>query len=129
MLAAMRTAIALFLLLAGCAQLRDELQRAEQGYEEARYERANIWLDELEGDVGDMDQPMQARFYFLRGMTAYRLDHRTEALHYLALAKQRSGPRGDGLRREWRELLDSTMEELTPTGPTWHARSRAALEE
>lgn len=119
-------ALALALLLApACAALRDNLQRAEDSYEQARYDDALVWLDSLEDDAVDMETDMRARFYYLRGMTAYRLDQRNDALHYLALAREVAGDDARMLRPEWRESLERTLAELTPTEGTFRARTAA----
>lgn len=109
--------------LAACGQLRDELGRAESSYDEARYEDAIVWLDELEHDISRLDQPDRARFYYLRGMTALRLERRDEALHYLVLAREEAGESHAGLQDPWKETLRQSLEELTPAGATHHARS------
>ncbi|MGE0787730.1 MAG: hypothetical protein AB7S26_18790 [Sandaracinaceae bacterium] len=98
----------------GCAALSDDMRRAESSYETARYEDALIWLTDLEDDAPSMDLEMRARYFYLRGMTEYRLGHRTFALHYLAVAREVAGDQGDGLRPEWRQIMDRTLEELTP---------------
>ena len=114
------------LCLASCAALSDDLRRAEQAYEQAQYEDALVWLDDLEDDAPDMDVDQRARFYFLRGMTAYRLVQRNDALHYLALAREQAGEQGEGLRPEWRTSMDRTLTELMPTAPrSFYARSEA----
>lgn len=110
------------LCFAGCGQLREDLRKAEADYDAARYENALVWLDDLERDTPAMDEQMRARFYYLRGMTAYRLNRRTDALHYLALAREVAGERGNGLREQWRSALEGTLEELTPTTGTHVAR-------
>lgn len=110
------------LSLAACGQLREDLRKAEADYDAARYENALVWLDDLERDTPAMDEQMRARFYYLRGMTAYRLNRRTDALHYLALAREVAGEQGTGLREQWRSALEGTLEELTPTTATHVAR-------
>ena len=119
------TLVAWVVLVASCAQLREDLRKAEADYDAARYENAVVWLDDLERDTPSMDEQMRARFYYLRGMTAYRLNRRTEALHYLALAREVAGEQGVGLREQWRSTLEGTLEELTPTTATWVARPAA----
>ena len=109
-------------LAAGCGQLREDLRKAEADYDAARYENALVWLDDLERDAPSMDEQMRARFYYLRGMTAYRLNRRTDALHYLALAREVAGEGGTGLREQWRSALEGTLEELTPITATHVAR-------
>lgn len=101
---------------AGCAAVAQDMQRAEASYEEARYEDALVWLADLEDDAPSMDAPMRARYFYLRGMTEYRLGHRADALHYLAVAREVAGERGDGLRPEWQQIMARTLTELTPRG-------------
>ena len=121
MLAAVRW-IACCIVLLACAQLSDELLTVEAGYREARYEDVVAWLDDIERDLPDMEQPERARFYFLRGMSAHRLGDQDNALHYLALARETAGETGQGLREPWKEQLDATLAALTPTTATHHAR-------
>lgn len=112
-------ATAVFLLLGsalGCAAVRDDMQRAEVSYEAARYEDTLVWLRDLEDDAPAMDVEMRARYFYLRGMTEYRLGRRSDALHYLAIAREVAGDQGSGLRPEWRQIMDTTLAELTPRG-------------
>ena len=107
----------------GCAALRDDLSRAEQSYDQNRYDEALIWLVSLEDDTPDMDPDIRARFYYLRGMTAYRLGHRDDALHFLALTRELAGDENStALRPEWRESLARILTELTPTDGSFRAR-------
>jgi hypothetical protein len=105
---------------AGCAAVAEEMRRAEASYEQARYQNTLIWLTDLEDDAPGMDQEMRARYFYLRGMTEYRLGHRQNALHYLAVAREISGDQGAGLRPEWRQIMDTTLTELTPRGRMNH---------
>lgn len=111
------------LLTAGCAALRDDMQRAENAYTAARYEDALVWLEDLESDTPDMDPDMRARFYYLRGMTAYRLGKRNHALHYLAVCREVAGEDGGALDPEWRKTMERLLEELTPTDASFRART------
>jgi len=88
--------------------------RAQDAYEQARYEESLTWLEALERDVPDMDADMRARYFYLRGMTAFRMSDRADALHYLALAREVAGPQARALRSEWRLKLERTLRELTP---------------
>src|SRR5262245_40160591 len=90
--------ILMALLARGCAAVASDLRRAEVSYEQARYEDALVWLTDLEDDAPSMDPQSRARYYYMRGMTDYRLGHRLEALHYLALAREVAGENGSGLR-------------------------------
>lgn len=109
------------LTLASCAQLSDEMRTIETGYQEARYEDVIVWLDDLEHDVPEMEQPERARYYYLRGMSAHRLGQHDDALYYLALAREVAGDEGRGLREPWKAQLSETLAELTPEGATHHA--------
>lgn len=102
------------LLAASCAAIGDDLRRAEQSYDQARYEDAQVWLIELERDEAQMDHGQRVRFHYLRGMTAFRLDDRRSALHYLAICNEENGEHGDALREEWRAALLRTLAELSP---------------
>ena len=106
-------ALASTLVLPACAALSDDMQRAQASYENARYEDTLIWLTDLEDDAPSMDDEMRARYFYLRGMTEYRLGHRSLALHYLAVARE-AAEDGAGLRSEWRQIMDHVLAELTP---------------
>lgn len=118
----MRSAVSISLLLGmlsslgACAAVSDDMRRAEQSYELARYEDTLIWLRDLEDDAPSMGLAMRARYYYVRGMTEYRLGHRGDALHYLAVAREVAGDQGAGLSPEWRQIMDRTLTELTPRG-------------
>lgn len=103
-------------LLVGCAALKEDMQHAETAFDAARYDESLVWLVDLEPDATDMDTQMRARFYYLRGMTAYRLGKRADALHYLALAREVAGEQNDGLRPEWATAMTRTITELAPDG-------------
>jgi len=124
------TAVILLLGAAfGCAAVRDDMQRAEVSYEAARYEDTLVWLRDLEDDAPSMDVEMRARYFYLRGMTEYRLGHRSDALHYLAVAREVAGDQGSGLRPEWRQIMDTTLAELTPRGMSHHPPEAGAAAE
>ncbi len=123
------TALLVLAFGGGCAALSDDMRRAETSYETARYEDALVWLTDLEDDAPSMDLEMRARFYYLRGMTEYRLGHRAYALHYLAVAREVAGDGGAGLRPEWRQIMDRTLEELTPRGMSYRPPDPSGGEE
>lgn len=105
---------ALFLAwLCACAGTQDDLERATLHYEEARYETALVWLAELEGDLPQMTPADRSTFLYLRGMSAYRLGQRDDAVHYLSLA---------------RESVVLETSSLTPSLKTTLARALVVLE-
>jgi len=115
--------------IAGCAALADDLRRVEAAYSGARYEDAMVWLVTLERSAPQMDEDQRARFFFMRGMTAYRLGDERVARHYLALAREIAGPDARALRSEWRQVLTRTMDEVeTPEteSPTADAGEQSA---
>ncbi len=113
---------------AGCGALAGELHTAEARYDEARYDEALVWLGDLEDDLPDMDADQQARFYFRRGMTAYRTGERDDALHYLALVREVVAATDATLAPAWQTQLTATLEELVPDSATFHARPEAPEE-
>lgn len=110
------------LVFASCATLTDDVGRAESAYEQARYDAALVWLSDLEDDAADMPLDMRARFFYLRGMTAYRLGQRDEALYFLSVGRELAGDRATALRQDYRQQLDRALAELIPTTATFHAR-------
>ena len=105
-------------LLGGCASLADDIRRTETAYTQAQYQRAETWLIDLEPQVSEMEVDVRARYFFMRGMTAFHLSRRSEARHYLALAREVAGDDATALRSRWRETLTETLSELegTPGG-------------
>ncbi len=99
-------------LLAACAAIRDDMRRAEAAFDEARYEQVEVWLEGLEPSVPDMDRPTRARFYYLRGIAAFRLGNARAARHYLALCREEAEQHGLGLRSEWRVNLAKLLAEI-----------------
>jgi hypothetical protein len=101
----------------GCAAVREDLRRAEVAFDEARYENAEVWLESLEGDVPSMEREMRSRYYYLRGVSAYRLGDKSAARHFLALCREEAmhgEASGLGLRTEWRSSLEKLLAELDP---------------
>lgn len=109
--------------LLGCSTLRDEMNYAETAYQSARYDTALVWLEDLEHSVPSMGIDMRARFYFLRGMTAYRLERRDHALHYLALCRELAGEDNVALPNEWTQQMERLLTEMTPLTASYHARA------
>jgi ATP/maltotriose-dependent transcriptional regulator MalT len=108
---------------AACTTVRTDLRTAQLLYKDARYEEAALWLSELESQAPDMDGGELARFHYLRGMTAFRLGQREEALHYLVLADQLVSEDTNALPAAWRSVMERTLQEIMPTGASPHARN------
>lgn len=110
--------IALAVIATACAATASEMRRAEEAYDQARFDHARTWLVDLEDRAPSMGEDMRARYFYLRGMTEYRLGHRLEALHYLEVTRELTAERAArALRDEQRELLARTLSELEPRDP------------
>ena len=103
-------------LASACTSAATDLRSAQDLYRDARYEQAAAWLDALEPELQQMSSAERARFYYLRGMSAFRLGQRADALHYLALAQVLFGDAPDDIPPPWRPVLERTLEALGPGG-------------
>jgi hypothetical protein len=106
-----------------CASVAGELRVAQLLYKDARYEEAQLWLGELQAETASMPQAELTRFYYLRGMTAFRLGQREDALHYLVLAEELSADGPQQLPERWRPVMERTLQEILPTTASPHARN------
>lgn len=112
MVPAVRIALAflLFVLLPACAPHGEDLRRAERAFVDARYEDVRVWLSDLQSSVPDMSRAQRARYYYMAGVTAARLDDKARARHYLLLCREEAT---DGALSEDRmRNLDLTLAEL-----------------
>lgn len=127
------SAVILLVILAmlacvGCGgSIGDDLRSAQANYDEARYENASVWLDEVATREDSLSSAQRARFYFLRGMTAYRLDQRDEALYFLKLTEAAAGEEQVGLTGPQTEAMRRALADLTPSTATHHARPPGML--
>lgn len=124
-----RTALACLLvtsasLAGGCVTLSDDLHSAREAYEDARYNHALAWLRDVERSAADLEPDEQVRFLYLRGMTAYRLGQRDEALYYLSLIARPA--ENAALEPSWRGNAERALAELTPTDKDHRAKAEAA---
>ena len=101
-------------LAAGCAAMRDDLRRAETAFDQAKYEDVEVWMHALERDVPHMTREQRARYYYLRGTTAYRLEDKPNARHYLALCREEAKMDASALRPAWQKEMERLLAELAP---------------
>jgi len=99
----------LLTLSTGCANYRDQLDRADSHYRAARYEAALTNLEDLEVNFGHLDAAEQVRYRYVRGMTSERLGQHEEARHWLALAREAVERSPSALDEETRALLQRTL--------------------
>lgn len=102
------------LSLTACATLHDDLKHARAHYADARYESALVWLEAVQPHLTELDARGRAEFYYLRGMTAYRLGQRADALHYLGLAWAETREPDTQLEADRQRSLDRTLAKLAP---------------
>ena len=102
----------LAVLLVACVTYREDLNRGQRLYDESQYERALAIFRVLEGDQDSLSPPDRARYFYLRGMTDYRLGFRRDARHWLALARATDHQYPGGLAPEWHERLERYLGEL-----------------
>lgn len=113
----MRKALVLLVTIAlasssvACTTYRDQLVRSQHSFERNEHEQTLGLLRELEPDVRRLSTPEQAQYAYLRGMTDYRIGHRTDARHWLAIAR----------------TYDETTPGILPTA--FQARMTEALDE
>ena len=110
-----------------CTTVSSELRTTQTLYKDARYEEAQLWLAELEMSCADMSPAELARFYYLRGMTAFRLGQPEDALHYLVLAQVLDGDDQSHLPPSWRAVMERTLAQVMPTSASPHARMPSAI--
>ena len=107
----------------GCSSTAGDLRAAQALYKDARYEACQRYLEALELEVEQMSERDLARFYYMRGMTAFRLGRSDDALHYLALAATLGEEGEQRLPDSWLAILRRTLDQLTPLTATPHARA------
>lgn len=110
-----------------CTSVSTELRTTQALYKDARYEEAQRWLAELELASADMTPAERARFYYLRGMTAFRLGQPEDALHYLVLAQVLDQDEESHLPPTWRAVMERTLAQVMPTSASPHARLPSAM--
>jgi hypothetical protein len=117
----MRKALALALVLgfvlvaastASCTTYRDQLVRSQRSFERNEHEQTLGLLRELEPDVRRLSTPEQAQYAYLRGMTDYRIGHRTDARHWLALARTYDETSPGILPTDWKTRMTDALDEM-----------------
>jgi hypothetical protein len=104
--------IALACAFVGCTSLAGDLLRAEKAFSDARYEEAQLWLDDLSNDVARMRPTERARYYYLAGMSAHRTGRPVQARHALALCREELRGVPDALPEGWRRQLTFALADL-----------------
>jgi hypothetical protein len=102
----------LLVLALSCTTYRDNLSRGERLYQENKFEDALALWRLMERDVDALSRGDQARYAYLRGMTDYRLGFRSDARHWLAIAKAVHEQEVGGLDATAHGTTKATLDEL-----------------
>jgi hypothetical protein len=98
--------------LTGCSTYRDQLARSQHAFEVNEHDRALALLRDLERDMASLSPTEQAQYCYLRGMTDYRIGYRTDARHWLALAKTYEESSPGVLAADWKARLTEALDEM-----------------
>ncbi len=99
--------------LLGCSTYRDQLDRADEHYRSAHYEWSLANLSDLEDDLDRLDPSERVRYEYVRGMTHARLGQRSDARHWLAIAREHGENEGaSSMTEAMRSLMTRTLQEL-----------------
>jgi hypothetical protein len=99
-------------LACGCTTYRDQLVRSQHSFEQNKHENTLGLLRTLEPDVTRLSTPEQAQYAYLRGMTDYRIGHRTDARHWLAIARTYDETTPGILPSDWKARMTEALDEL-----------------
>jgi hypothetical protein len=125
-------ALAVLASVPGCTTYRDQLVRSQQSFEQNKHERTLGLLRTLEPDVTRLSTPEQAQYAYLRGMTDYRIGHRIDARHWLAIARTYDETTPGILPADWKARMTEALDELNNVvyteGLAELAKPKAAVE-
>lgn len=99
-------------VLGGCTTYRDELVRAQNAYEANEHETALALERAIEPDAPYLSRAEQTRYYYLRGMTDFRIGYRAEARHWLAVARAMETDNPGSLPPDWKNRTEETLHTL-----------------
>lgn len=97
---------------AGCQTYSAELQRGQGYYEQNQYELALSLWRHLETERDSLDEREQVRYFYLRGMTDYRLEYREHAAYWLSLAQGKSRAIPGALRAAEEKRMNDALDDL-----------------
>lgn len=112
MMAGMTRWVVVALFCVGCTTYRDALVRSQDAFAKNEYEQSLGLLRALEPDVGHLTAAEQAQYAYLRGMTDFRIGHRSDARHWLALARAQDDASPGTLPADWRSRMNEALSEL-----------------
>lgn len=98
--------------LSGCTTYRDELVRAQNAYEANEHEKALALERAIEPNAPYLNNSERTRYFYLRGMTDFRIGYRGEARHYLAIARAMEVENPGALPTDWKTRMNETLSTL-----------------
>jgi hypothetical protein len=98
--------------LYACATYSQDLNRGHRHYAANEYEQALAIWRVMEPDIDSLSPQDRARYAYLRGMTDYRLSFRSDARHWLALARAYDQATPGGLEEPWKVRMKEHLEDL-----------------
>ena len=98
--------------LAGCTTYRDELVRAQGAYDANEHEMALAIERAIEPNAPLLHPGERTRYYYLRGMTDFRIGYRAEARHYLAIARAMEEENPGALPTDAKNRMTETLATL-----------------
>jgi hypothetical protein len=105
-------AIASLVVGAGCATYHDQLARSQAAFEQSKYEQSLGLLRDLERDMSHLSQPEQAQYAYIRGMSDFRMGYRSDARHWLALARAYDENSPGVLPADWKARIAEATTEM-----------------
>ncbi len=103
------TVLCLTTLFAGCATYEDALSRGQHAYGANDYELALAIFRNLEPDTDSLEPKERSGYAYFRGMTDFRLNYRSDARHWLAVAQVLDKANPGGLDADQLRRLDETL--------------------
>ncbi len=99
----------------GCETYRDQLSRSQGYYEQNQYELSLAVLRNVENDQDSLSSAERVRYCYLRGMTDYRLDYRTDARYWLGMSRAAEARAQGALNADELTRLDQALADLNAT--------------
>lgn len=99
-------------LVGACATYQDDLARSQRAFEQNQHERALAILRALEMSSTQLTPSERAHYAYLRGMTDYRIGYRSDARHWLSVARSIEATTPNSLPIDWSKRMNETLGEL-----------------
>jgi hypothetical protein len=96
----------------GCQTYQDDLTRSQRAFEQNEHEHALAIMRQLEPDNSHLSISEQAQYFYLRGMTDYRIGYKVDARHWLALAQAVADRTPGLLPDDWKVRMKEALGEL-----------------